>query len=338
MEITRPFHLRKRENGFYYVCWLENGKRCYKSTHCTRKVEALEFLKSYSAEQQAQPVSRVTLSVLFEELKNGKRLRENTIDSYSQAVERLKSLCGDIAVSQYKAEHLELFKRELLGNSVSETSTNIWIRSLVAVFSFAVRRGYVSQNPFSLSATIKIPKQPPVFMSQEEFEKLLATVPNQTLKDFYIVAANTGMRLSELLNLRWMNVSLDKKQIAVVNSEDFTTKSGRSRIVPMDDSVFEILTKRARNQSGNGFVFSKSNGYKYHKDYISHRFKKYIRRADLNDKYHVHTLRHSFASWLALKEVPIFSIQQLLGHASVNTTLQYAHLCSSVLHSAVNKL
>jgi integrase/recombinase XerD len=72
--------------------------------------------------------------------------------------------------------------------------------------------------------------------------------------------------------------------------------------------------------------------------YITNKFKKCVIKANLNKKYHLHTLRHSFASWLALKEVPIFTIQQLLGHSSFNTTLQYAHLSSSGLHSVVNKL
>jgi integrase len=146
------------------------------------------------------------------------------------------------------------------------------------------------------------------------------------------------MRLSEILNLKWENVSLGKKQIAVVNTEEFTTKSGKSRTIPMNDKVLQILIRRYAQSHGKEYVFCKPTGHRYDRNYITHRFKKYVRSAKLNDRYHVHTLRHSFASWLALKEVPIFSIQQLLGHASVNTTLQYAHLSSSVLHSAVDKL
>lgn len=337
MKITRPFTIRKRENGYYYLGTEVNGNRHWKSTKCRRKVEALEFAKCHFQPEHKRD-SKLTLSQMFSELSNSRTLRANTIGSYTQAVNRLKALCGDKEISEFTSEDLERFKQSQLANKVSPTSTNIWIRSLVAVFSYAVKRGYISQSPFSLSLTIKIAKQPPVFMSQEEFDKLLGLVPNQNLRDLYAVAGNTGLRLSEILNLKWSNISLSKKQIAVVNTEEFTTKSGRSRIVPMNQSVFEILTRRNGRQSQESFVFCKSNGFRYHRDYVSHRFKKYVRRAKLNDKYHFHILRHSFASWLALKEVPIFSIQQLLGHASVNTTLQYAHLSSSVLHSAVDKL
>jgi site-specific recombinase XerD len=297
----------------------------------------LSFLKAYNPAED-MPHIVVRLSELFAELSNAKTLRPNTISCYSIAVNRLRALCGDKRLDEFKSEDLARFKQELLNNGVSQTSVNIWIRSLAAVFSYGVRQGYITKNPFSLSLTIKIAKQPPVFMSQEEFEKLLNVVQSKTLRDFFTVAGNTGMRLSEILNLKWTNISLDKKQIAVVNSDEFTTKSGKSRIVPMNDRVFEVFAKRNAEQSDNGYVFCKSNGYKFQRNYVSHAFKKCVRRAKLNEKYHCHTLRHSFASWLALKEVPIFSIQQLLGHASVNTTLQYAHLSSSVLHSAVNKL
>ncbi len=337
MKINSSFLLKKRENGYYYIGYHVNGKLHWKTTGCTLKHEALAFFKSYSAEVDV-PEKSIILSQLMVQLEASKTLRNNTLQSYNTAVTVLIRHAGDRPVNEYQLADLEAFKQHQLERKVSDTSINIWIRALVAVFSYAVKRQYLSKNPFSLSLTIKIAKKPPLFITQEEFGKLLGIVKNETLRDFYTVAGNTGMRLSELLNLQWSHVSLEKKQIGVVNTEEFTTKSGRSRIVPMNQLVYDILSRRFTNRNGSLYVFHKSNGYKYEKNFISHRFKKYVVEAGLNNKYHFHTLRHSFASWLALNEVPIFSIQQLLGHSSVNTTLQYAHLSSSVLHSAVNKI
>ncbi len=126
-----------------------------------------------------------------------------------------------------------------------------------------------------------------------------------------------------------------KKQIAIVNTDTFRTKTGKSRIAPMNETVYSILSNRSQS---NEYVFTKENGYRFNNNHISHYFKKIVRRVGLNDKYHVHTLRHSFASWLVQKDIPIFTVQNLLGHSSVNTTLIYSHLSTSALHSAVNVL
>ena len=337
MKITSSFLLKKRENGVYYIGYYTAGKLHWKTTKCRRKDDALSFFKNFSADVFV-PERSLLLSELMKELEISKRLRTGTVKGYAIAVKLLIRQCGDKPLTEYQLNDLESFKQYQLTRKLSDITVNTWIISLVAVFGYAVKRQYLKQNPFSLSVRLKVSKKPPLFITQEEFEKLLKKVQTETLRDFYTVAGNTGMRLSELLNLKWSSVSFDKKQIGVVNTEDFTTKSGKSRIVPMNELVVTVLSKRFANKNGSEYVFHKSNGFKYDKNFISHRFKKYVRAAGLNDKYHFHTLRHSFASWLALKEVPIFSIQQLLGHASVNTTLQYAHLSSSVLHSAVNKI
>lgn len=82
---------------------------------------------------------------------------------------------------------------------------------MITLFSFAHKRKYISEKPFAFTQLLKTVKQPPTFLSREDFEKLINAVKNKTLKEFYKVLANTGMRLGELTNLKWENVNLEKK-------------------------------------------------------------------------------------------------------------------------------
>jgi site-specific recombinase XerD len=345
MKIYQRYFLIKRNNGFYYLGYDIDGKRRWKTTKCKKKVEAMLFLKYYTGEEIKTEKS-ILLSQLVTELGMSKSVRRTTFVSYALAVKLFIKLIGDKELGEYKRDDLERFKQfEMvkklsydIEKTLSHNTINVYMRAIMSVFSYGVKNNYLKNKPFSFSQLVKVSKITPVFISQEEFQKLLQEVDNETLKDYFIISGNTGMRLSELINLKWLNCNFEKKQIVVTNTDEFTTKSGKSRVIPMNDLVYNILSKRLEQRNGTEFVFCDNKGCKLLQDYISKNFKRYVIKANLNSKYHIHTLRHSFASWLALKEVPIFSIQQLLGHASVNTTLQYAHLSSSVLHSAVNKI
>ena len=83
-------------------------------------------------------------------------------------------------------------------------------------------------------------------------------------------------------------------------------------------------------------VFSKSGGIKFNNDYVTKNFKKAVRKAELNDKVHFHTLRHSFASRLVQRGASIYVVKELLGHTDVTTTQIYSHLEQSNLKDVMN--
>ena len=84
--------------------------------------------------------------------------------------------------------------------------------------------------------------------------------------------------------------------------------------------------------------FINSNGIKFNEDFISKQFKKIIRKANLNDDIHFHTLRHSFASILVQRGVSLYVVKELLGHEDIKTTQVYSHLTQVSLSNAVNLL
>jgi integrase/recombinase XerD len=189
---------------------------------------------------------------------------------------------------------------------------------------------------------VKKPKPPevmPLFFSEQEFEILLSKVPNKDFKELCITALFSGLRLAELLNLRWPDLDFATKVIQIKNSETFTTKSRKNRIVPMSEDLFNLLKERKENvKTESAYVFHNRKGKPLKEQTISQQFKKYVISAKINDKLHFHSLRHSFATHLVKKGVPLFAIQKLLGHSTSKTTEIYSHLLPQQLHREVNIL
>jgi integrase len=178
----------------------------------------------------------------------------------------------------------------------------------------------------------------PVFFTESDFRLFLLANNDTDFAELCITALLTGLRLGELLSLRWTDLDLEAKIVLIQNSEGFTTKSKRSRVVPMSEELSKLLLDRKENlRSESEFVFSNRYGRKLREGTIEHKFKQCVRRAGLNDKLHFHSLRHSFASALVMSGVSLYAVQKLLGHSQSKTTEIYSHLLPQQLHSEINK-
>ena|SRR3990172_7971460 len=144
------------------------------------------------------------------------------------------------------------------------------------------------------------------------------------------------MRRGEIINLKWSDVDFDQRLLHVQNSDTFTTKTGKRRSVPMNQTVYQLLWNKSLGSNGE-YVFM-YQGFKMRPDLVTHKFRYCIRKAGLNRKIHFHSLRHTFATWLVQGSVSIYEVQKLLGHSSITVTQVYSHLASSELHEAVRKL
>jgi integrase len=145
------------------------------------------------------------------------------------------------------------------------------------------------------------------------------------------------MRRGEIVNLHWTDVDLPRHFVHVQSNPTFRTKAGKGRTVPLNDASYHLLMLRV-NTSPCEYVFS-LNDRKVMANWVTHKLNGYIRRLDLDDSLNFHSLRHSFASWLAMNGVSIYQISKLLGHSDVKTTQSfYAHLEMSTLRETVNKI
>lgn len=332
-----------KRGGIYYVAIDLDGKRIYKSAKTTRKAEARRFL----SEIQKNPVRRNVVR-LEAFLKDFRAFSERTHARQTFLVNRrvgklfLKHI-GNVNLETIKPLDVERFKNSRLGairrNSKTETvrptSVNIELRTIKAMFGYAVKWGLLEKSPFKGVTFVRIPQQPPAYLTAEQVKKLLEKVNREDLRAIIVFAVNTGMRRGEIMNLRWEHCDFANRVITVTSFEEFRTKTGRVNHVPMNEVVYHLLNQRPRSSE---FVFVDNRGRRIAENFVTHEFKEYVRAAGLPETIHFHSLRHSFCSLLAKAGVPIFDIQKLVNHSQVSTTMVYSHLSPEHLRQSVEKL
>ncbi len=209
-------------------------------------------------------------------------------------------------------------------SSVKPVSVNIETRQLKAAFQQAVKWGMIEANPFREVKQLKIKNDDfPRFFSKDEIKKLLAVMLADRFKDLILFYLYTGCRRDEALHLTWDDIDLDRSMVSFRR-----TKTGVSRAVPLNREIKGILGRMDRD--GKPFPFTR-----WH---VTHRFKKYLRKAGLDPSLHLHSLRHTFASHLIMGGVDLPTVSKLLGHSSTRTTEIYAHLAPDHLKAATEKL
>jgi integrase len=229
---------------------------------------------------------------------------------------------------------MEEFKSVRL-SQVSPVKVNIDFRTLRAAFNIAVSWGIIEENPFKRVKQVRVPQVRPAYLTQEEFARVIAAIPTDWFREIVRFAVATMMRLGEIVNLRWESVDLARRIILVENTSEFRTKTRKSRAIPMDELVFHTLRTR-EHLSDRVFTFPSARPLSV--GYVSRTFKKYALKAGVSDEIHFHSLRHTGATWLVQKDVPIYSVQQILGHSRVDMTQIYSHLDVEHLRKPLAKM
>jgi integrase len=168
-----------------------------------------------------------------------------------------------------------------------------------------------------------------VFSAEEVLALVRAARPAQD-GVIYLAAAFTGLRMGELLALRWRDVDFPASTIRVQRSYTQgvlgTPKSGLARPVPMVPAVAEAMAKlgqRERFTRDDDLVFAGTTGDYLDASALRRRFKRALSHADLRDL-RFHDLRHTFGS-LAIQRASILQVQAWMGHANIATTQKYLH-------------
>ncbi|HCY76489.1 MAG TPA: hypothetical protein DHV28_11260 [Ignavibacteriales bacterium] len=339
-------YLIKNGKSPYWQVLCKGDKITSVSTHTTDRKEAEKFLASYIPQQKQKPETivaktSISLSKFFEEYKtyvsntySVKYLKKAVIPSFVSLQKHLP----DIPLENISSRNIDQYISSVFSNS--KYAASMYYRTLKAAFNKAVVWNYIEINPFNKIKTPKTPSSLPVFISEAELIQILDKVENQLHKDIFTTAYYTGMRLNELLNMKWDWIDFNQNLIIIKNSDQFLTKTKQERVIPIHPRVDQILKSRFTlgKEKESHYVFYRVNGVKLNGEFISKQFKKGAKAAKLNSKIHFHTLRHSFASALVQRKVDIYTVQKLLGHSKIQTTQIYSHLQKENLSQAVNLL
>jgi len=225
-----------------------------------------------------------------------------------------------------------------------------YLRVVRAMWNKGIQWNYLRENPYAKIILQKRQNQKPVYVTEQQLEEIVKHIESEIVRDAVVFAFYTGCRLGELVNLTWEDVNI-KEGLLTIGSENFQTKSRKQRVVPMHPKVKEILMAKVKCKMSNEgdqtivnlptknhYVFGKTNCCKYTGDYFSRRFKRACRKAGIDEAIHFHCLRHGAATRMIINGAPVPSVQRIMGHSNIQTTMIYTHPDLESLRDAVNRL
>ncbi len=279
-----------------------------------------------------------TLSELFSEVLRyvGATLEPGTLAIYQTTFAHLRKSAGNPPLSSLGPRTFDRYKIERLSD-VAPATVNIELRTLKAAFRMGVKWDMLQKSPLEGVSLARFPEREPAYYGRQEFQSLLDAIRERWLHDVVLFAAVTGMRQGEILSLRWDQVDLGAKVARLRSSASFRTKTGKRRSVPLAETAIRVLHER-ESASESAFVFT-HRGRPLMRRWVTTKLRRYVRELGLDRRLNFHSLRRSFASWLALDGVSIYQISKLLGHSDVKITQHYyAHLEPAELHEVVDRI
>ena len=318
--------LFRRSNGYWYVRF-ERGKEKSLRTKDKRLAQKIfrklqeEALKGRLVLIEKQ--EKISLSEFFEEYLawSEQNKSSETVKKERWVFRGFLEYAGNRSLRTIRPRDVEQYLAFLKSKGRKPAGINIDLRHLKAAFSKAQDWGYIKENPCSRVKPLKVPATPPRFLSKEEARKLLETIKARELDFYHYVRflLETGCRRNEALFLRWEDIDWANRRLYVRG------KGNKVRFIPIHSSLADLLQEMGPKERGRLFPWAPST--------VTHKLKRYFRELGLD--YRLHDLRHTTASWLAMKGVPLKTIQELLGHSTIAVTEIYAHLQDEAIREAL---
>lgn len=271
-------------------------------------------------------------------LEWAKENKSRDIDDKGRYENHLKDPLGKKRLNEISSFDLERLKSKLTGKGLAPATVKHCLMLVREIFNKARGWGkYQGDHPVKGVKMPTLQNRRERFLSHEEADLLLkelAKSPKGVTHDQALLALHCGLRAGEIFNLRGQDLDFENGLIRIVDPKN---KDNRSAF--MTEAVKEMLKKRIPKNPGD-FVFQerKTGGrikivsQTFDRAVDSLGFNKGVE--DTRQRVVFHTLRHTFASWLAIQGTPIISIRDLLGHKSLSMTERYAHLSPDMKRDA----
>ena len=274
----------------------------------------------------------------FQFLRVEKGVSNETIRNYAYDLKQFFDVLNKKTTADLKSDDIQEFIRIQTQNMLSIPTILRRISCIKNFYLFLELEHLISFQIDELDKP-KGAKKLPVCISVEEVEALLEqpdlTKPEgQRDKAMLEVMYSSGLRISELLNLKMKQINFDRGMIKIVG------KGNKERIVPIGEFATEYLLKyindgRSKNRGRNSdFLFLNRYGEQVSRIYFFKQVKKYAERAGIQVEISPHTLRHCFATHMLENGAELRSVQEMLGHANIATTQIYTNISSKRILSA----
>jgi len=339
MDVAISFKIRgyrifkSTKSGYYYIELKRGLERSLKTKNGEQAKEIAKALVRRINQNKIEILrssKNKKLSVYLKEyIADRSDLSEKTTNMDKTAINCFINIIGDIPIANDRSSHLkefrrihEYFKSPGKKNIISKTSVNSYLRHLKTFFKQAKEDGQIYEVP--KIKMVKTGKTLPKILSNEERQALV----DHTFKndpEFHRIinfALYTGCRRYEIRSAMWENYNWEKEVLKV------TGKGNKERNVPIIKEALFFMGKRKES----GPIF-----WQAHPDTYTHYFKKYARAVKITDA-HFHTLRHSAATEMIEKGIPLEIIQKILGHSQISTTQIYTQVLDAKMVEEMKKL
>jgi integrase len=247
---------------------------------------------------------------------------------------------GSTRLDQLGPAAIEAYKAKKLDEGLNRKSINNHLTALRKLLNLAVEWDRLERAPKVRGFALKTqPVNEDEFLTFEEADRLIRATSSEW-RPMIAVALKTGLRVGELLALRWGDVDVVAGQIVVRRTlwhgEEGAPKGGRHRPVPLSEEA--AATLKVHRHLRGPYVFCSEAGSRLTHSTVKDVVPQACLRAGLAKRITWHGLRHTFASHLVMRGASLKAVQELLGHESIEMTLRYAHLTPDVRRATVRLL
>lgn len=281
------------------------------------------------------PSGHLQIQSFLDYLKFEKRYSAHTISAYQNDIDSfftyLQENFGNIKLQDISQSFIRSWLAYLKDQKLISKSINRKISSLRSFFKYHLKAGGIKTTPVANILAPKISKRLPVFLKESDAKQLIVTL-NQSSESWKSLNAKmlitlfyaTGMRLSELINLREKQIDTIRYQIKVLG------KGNKERIIPVSKNLIQLIQdyqeiKNKEIENKQDVLLVTEKGKKIYPKYAWLLVNEYIGQTSTIDKKSPHILRHTFATHLMNNGADLNAVKELLGHSSLASTQIYTH-------------
>ena len=259
-------------------------------------------------------------------LKDERNYSYKTILNYKMDLENFYNYINKKKTKKIDFDFLQEYIENLSQKKYSTKSIQRHISSLKSYFKFLYNKNYINVNPAELLCLPKNEIKLPNYLTIIDLEKIYEL--DLSLRDKLIVELlySTGIRLSELVNIKISDINFYDKTIKVLG------KGNKERYV-LFGSVCSKLLKEYINNENRVYLLLNKNGNKLSERGVEYIIEKIFKSVNVHAKLTPHTLRHTFATHMLDNGCDLVTVQKLLGHSDLSTTSIYTHISNEHLRT-----
>jgi integrase len=325
--------VRRRGDKWVVDLYLPNDKRFVKTVGTKKQAEQVhrqiqsEIIEGKWGIRETKNITFTELIKVYLEYAKANKAKSTFYTDKVRIEKHLIPYFANTYIHLLTPQMVDEYKQKRYRDKASSRTINNELMNLSHILKMAIRWKYTDRNVVTGIEKMKVTKNLPRFLNEDEIALILESARESYIYPMIMTALHTGMRKSELLNLQWFDIDFRMQTVTIQSKEDWHTKNYKSRTLQMTPMLYSTLSNHLKLQNALGFeceyVFTYQG--KRISDNVDRTLQRIVLNAGLKDVT-LHTFRHTFASQLVMAGVPLRDVQELMGHQSFETTLQYAHL------------